>query len=442
MTNERPSARRLVSLLVVTALAWALLGAGSASAITRADVLARAQRRVDFPVAYSQVRYYAGYRTDCSGYVSMCWATGTSYSTRSFYLVTHPITPATLKPGDALLKPNYHIRMFYGWLDPQRTRYISYESASGQIAGVRVHSIADDLGYGYTPVRFDRITDGPRSLNALQNASFNTWHRTWSGAPEELTWWKVEGQEATVSPAARSRRAYRTAYNALRLSNTTSIPESTTAISQEVRASAGVKYLLGAWARTNFNASLVDLRVAWLGPSGETLAENNVTGDRAGLDSLAFRKMSLLTSSPTGTVSARVTLALGGGSSFDASGTAIPGTAVYLDDISLVRPAVSIGIRPDVTSFYRNRRINLAGSVSPTASAGTMATVYVKRPGATSWRRIGSTQVFASGSTGYWRGYYYISSASPRGLYRFKVTAPGVDGYLAGTSGIVTVRKR
>jgi hypothetical protein len=39
--------------------------------ITRAQILARAQTWVDAKVPYSQSAYRDGYRTDCSGYVSM-----------------------------------------------------------------------------------------------------------------------------------------------------------------------------------------------------------------------------------------------------------------------------------------------------------------------------------------------------------------------------------
>src|SRR4051794_18585940 len=34
---------------------------------------------LDAHVPYSQSAYRAGYRTDCSGFVSMCWQLGTSY---------------------------------------------------------------------------------------------------------------------------------------------------------------------------------------------------------------------------------------------------------------------------------------------------------------------------------------------------------------------------
>jgi len=179
----------LAALLAVLAVAITLVGATSASAISRDQVLARGQVRVDAPVPYSQSRYYAGYRTDCSGYVSMAWSTKTSWSTRSFHLVTHRITTSQLKPGDALLKKGTHIRMFYGWVDAAHTQYVAYETANGSYAGTRIHAIAEDLAYGYVPTRYNRITDSPKPLNALQNGSFDVWSRSWTGA-EHPVWWQ------------------------------------------------------------------------------------------------------------------------------------------------------------------------------------------------------------------------------------------------------------
>src|SRR5262245_7554274 len=38
----------------------------------------------DAQVSYSQSAYHEGYRTDCSGFVSMCWELGQSYTTANF----------------------------------------------------------------------------------------------------------------------------------------------------------------------------------------------------------------------------------------------------------------------------------------------------------------------------------------------------------------------
>src|SRR5687767_7568992 len=91
----------------------------SPCAISRAKILSsvsgarkRAIERgfgwLDAGVPYSQSKYRAGYRTDCSGFVSMCWELGTSYTTanfisgggQSFALGSYD----TLVPGDALVR--------------------------------------------------------------------------------------------------------------------------------------------------------------------------------------------------------------------------------------------------------------------------------------------------------------------------------------------------
>jgi hypothetical protein len=114
-------ARFRVLFVAAFALALTLLSAPGAQAITRDAVLTRAQAWVDSPVPYSQSKYHLGYRTDCSGYVSMCWSTGTSWATSSFGAVTHRIPTAQLRPGDAMLKKGYHIRLFEGWVDATHT---------------------------------------------------------------------------------------------------------------------------------------------------------------------------------------------------------------------------------------------------------------------------------------------------------------------------------
>jgi cell wall-associated NlpC family hydrolase len=97
--------------------------------ISRTDVLARARGWVDAKVPYSMKAYYGGYRTDCSGFVSMAWRADDSYTTRSLYLVSHEIAKDELKPGDALLwRKTYgdeigHVRLFGGWLGAGHDRY-------------------------------------------------------------------------------------------------------------------------------------------------------------------------------------------------------------------------------------------------------------------------------------------------------------------------------
>ena len=162
MSASLPCGRRAVrvSLLVLLVSAFLVLGATSACAITRDAVLTRAKTWIASPVPYSQAKYFGGYRTDCSGYVSMCWNTGTSWSTSTFHSVAKPITTADLKPGDAMLKAGTHIRLFEGWSDAAHTKYVAWEQTPPHTES-NTESLAADVAAGYVPYRYNDIEDGP-----------------------------------------------------------------------------------------------------------------------------------------------------------------------------------------------------------------------------------------------------------------------------------------
>lgn len=432
---------RLWAVVAVCAVVLALVSAADAQAITRDEVLSRAQRRVNAPVPYSQSKYYAGYRTDCSGYVSSAWATGTSWATRSFHLVTHRISVADLKPGDALLKKGYHIRLFYGWLDEERTQYVAYESAYGTVAAARIHSIADDLAFGYVPVRYDRITNSPAPRNVLNNGAFKTWARSWGGQPDQPVWWNVENDMWWEGLARKRTDTYRTRVASLELVNPAEEPEIKTTLSQSVKIVPGADYRTTAWAKTASDPGAVELSIAYLDAAGAAIAETTSTGSAAGLDPLSFRPISMLTSAPAEAVRARVSVRLAGGSSIDSSGTTMTGTAVTLDDISLVRPQVSATIRTSRTSARNGTRITLSGSVTPTQAIGAPATVWIKRPGA-AWQRLATTTISTSNGVGAWKRTYTFKRSMMRGTYRFRVSVPAVPGHLGTTSKSVSIKLR
>lgn len=124
--------------------------------LTRAQILARVSggRRTaieraftwyDAKVPYSQSRYHEGYRTDCSGFVSMCWQTGHSYTTADFISgggQSFPLASyGSLEPADALVHRSGnegHIVLFLGWDDAAHTRACVLEE----------NSTADDMQWG------------------------------------------------------------------------------------------------------------------------------------------------------------------------------------------------------------------------------------------------------------------------------------------------------
>jgi hypothetical protein len=387
-------------------------------------------------VKYSQSKYYAGYRTDCSGYVSMCWSTGTSWNTRTFYKVTHRIPVASLEPGDALLKKGYHIRLFYGWVDATRTEYIAYESASGQVAGTRIRSLADDLNAGYVPVRYDRITNSPAPRNLLRNPTFNVWARRWSGAAEQPAWWLLTG-EWWQPLAAHRVDVYRTARNSLELLNPSGDPERYTELSQTVAVKPGATYRLKAWAKSPADPAGLDLGVAFLNAAGESIAETRTTGSAWGVSDVAFRPMAVQMAAPADAVAARVSVRLA--SVVDSSTGMALGASAVLDDISLYRPQVTVGIKASRTTAVAGKSVALSGAVTPAQAVGSTAVVYVKRPGG-SWTKLTTAKVSSSGTDGTWKAGYTFKRSMRKGTYRFKTTVPALPGYLGATSSSISVR--
>lgn len=159
--NDRTTTARLpwrASLAALAATLVALLGLlpTTAHAITRTDVLARAHTWVTKRVLYSQRSTFAGYRRDCSGFVSMAWKLGRSYTSRTIHGVATRIPLAKLRPGDAVHTPG-HVALFVKWANSARTRYVAMEESSwGRPALHHVRS----LGRRATGLRYRRISGG------------------------------------------------------------------------------------------------------------------------------------------------------------------------------------------------------------------------------------------------------------------------------------------
>jgi hypothetical protein len=96
--------------------------------VERATMIARAQTWVDAKVPYNQGATYAGYREDCSGYVSMAWElAGPGLTTETLDTVSHAITKAELMPGDVLLCKSEHVVLFGGWVSAAQTQFVAFE---------------------------------------------------------------------------------------------------------------------------------------------------------------------------------------------------------------------------------------------------------------------------------------------------------------------------
>jgi hypothetical protein len=137
----------------------ALTSACTASAIragtspSRRPIIDRALNWVSNGVIYSQSPQprWGGYRTDCSGLVSMAWGLPPPGNTTHSFAGgpwdngrSQRIQWSELEPGDALNNPQHHIMLFAGWLDENHTRFCTIEEYNwGRPASIIHHTIHD-----------------------------------------------------------------------------------------------------------------------------------------------------------------------------------------------------------------------------------------------------------------------------------------------------------
>jgi uncharacterized protein (TIGR03382 family) len=104
---------------------------------TRRTAIERGFRWLDAKVPYSKTGSRDGYRTDCSGFVSMCWELGASPSTATFYPGSSYNARLgsfdDLLPGDGLVRRSDgagHVVLFLGWTNSAKTAACVLEQAS------------------------------------------------------------------------------------------------------------------------------------------------------------------------------------------------------------------------------------------------------------------------------------------------------------------------
>ncbi|MER7584683.1 VCBS repeat-containing protein [Kitasatospora sp. NPDC097691] len=151
-----------------------------APAVSRSEAIRRAKTWVGIGLDYSWTGSHNGYRTDCSGYVSMAWKLDDSLTTDTFGPrgVTEHIDKGDLKAGDALLNDDSgahgHVVLFEKWTDS--SHYMGYEFTG---SGVHYREIPYPYfsGYGtFVPVRNKSIReDGPSDpgMTDLTAGDFN-----------------------------------------------------------------------------------------------------------------------------------------------------------------------------------------------------------------------------------------------------------------------------
>lgn len=435
--NRIPAARiRFLTLLFIFAFVLGVLVPASALAIPRTTVLARAHSWVKKPVKYSQSKYHLGYRTDCSGYVSMCWDTKRSWSTATFHAVTHPISVSELKPGDAMLRKGYHIRLFHHWLNRSHTRYATYESGYGKVAVIRKHSLWTDLRAGYVPTRYNEILENRPADDALWNGTFDAWSGVWGSRDRPLEWsvsgWIPARSDETTLVVHRFKIAH-TGLNSLQLRASANDSDTPTEISQTTPVAAGAVYQARVWARTMADPDALRLSVEFLGADGTSLAETSTSGAQSGIEALRFMPITVLTTAPAGALNAVVTVRL------EAPAEGSIARSAVVDDVSLVRRRAAVTIKASAGTVRRGKRITLSGAVWPNGAAGITAVVYVQAPGR-GWKRLADAAITTSASGAVWRSSYTPTRGARKGVYRFRTIVPEFPGYLGRTSRIVSVR--
>lgn len=431
----RPALRALVPLLVG---AFLLAGTVDAFAISRATVLSRAQSWIDVPVKYSQSKYFEAvkgdgkYRTDCSGFTSMAWrltADGRpeSRTTRSLKYRSAKINWTTIRPGDAMIKYNYHARIFYGWVDETHTDYVCYEQ-TGPSSKSSIKSMPADIAYGYRPYRYEHISEPLPAWNLAVNPTFDVWVSTWSGPPRgTVMWWEPFGAQG-ASVCTRTTNVTKTGRSSLGLLNPYARSRDVVGVAQTTGVTPGKPYTLSAWASTPADATGLSMRLEFVNSSGTVIktASTSAAGWQIGAASLG--RMSVTGTAPAEATSATISLRLAGG--VDASGTA--GTRATIDDVSFwdCSPA-SMTFAISKTTVVRGETTVLSGTVSAPVAVGTVR-VYVTRPGATKPVTVDRPLVNGSWTLTYKPGY--------RGTYSYVAKYLGYGPYGTITSAPVRLR--
>ncbi|MFD8955287.1 C40 family peptidase [Streptomyces xanthophaeus] len=141
------------------------LYAASTKQISRSAVIERARDWVGIGLRYNWDGKHNGYRTDCSGFVSMAWDLDSSLTTDTFEPrgVVKSISKGDLKAGDALLDNDSgvggHVVLFEKWANSDKTKYYGFDFTPSGVHH-RVYDYPYYPGYGpYYPVRYTNIAD-------------------------------------------------------------------------------------------------------------------------------------------------------------------------------------------------------------------------------------------------------------------------------------------
>jgi hypothetical protein len=148
--------------------------AAAGPAISRGEIIQRAQTWVTAGVPYSQSAYRDGYRTDCSGFVSMAWRLNRNYWTGDLHTVGASIPFSSLRPGDMLLYHNpanptngSHVVLFDKWVGAVGGDFWIYEQTPPRAVHRKWSQTSGRTLSNYKPFRYTNVVDGPANLGVL-----------------------------------------------------------------------------------------------------------------------------------------------------------------------------------------------------------------------------------------------------------------------------------
>lgn len=162
--------------------AGAAVASRPGQSMTRLEILVRARSWLHPPVPYSQHHFKRGYRTDCSGYVSMAWHTKGNYYTGSLHTISHPIPYRDLRAGDILLRAipgdsnRSHVVIFEAWVGAVGGDFLMYEQTGGRVRHTIYRKWSDTRPrrpdnpwegrpsnpHPYKPFRYDKVREDPK----------------------------------------------------------------------------------------------------------------------------------------------------------------------------------------------------------------------------------------------------------------------------------------
>ena len=137
-------------------------GAKSVGSTPWSDIETRAASWLTINVRYNEGtcyhNQYGTYRTDCSGFLSLAWGLGDSYTTDSLPSISSSISFSAMVPGDALLEPSQHVMLFHNWVDSDhKTARVWEESRTGSDMQDLQIPLSYFSGHNYHAIHYNRF---------------------------------------------------------------------------------------------------------------------------------------------------------------------------------------------------------------------------------------------------------------------------------------------